>query len=168
MQTLPREKKSLYCPNRWGLPAPLVADLDARLHRFRQRFHHCFRSRTRDSSLLAHDYLRAQLTIERERNFTNIERRLRGGDGERLQHFMSSSPWSGAAVFEQIRHEIVATPELREGGTLILDESADEKAGDESAGVSRQYNGRMGKVDLCRVERVPYLRQPTTTMMDDG
>jgi SRSO17 transposase len=152
MQTLPREKKSLYCPNRWGLPAPLVADLGARLHRFWQRFHHCFRSRTRNSSMLAHDYLRAQLTIERERNFTNIERRLRGGDGQRLQHFMSYSPWSGAAVFEQIRHEIVATPELREGGTLILDESADEKAGDESASVSRQYNGRMGKVDLCRVD----------------
>jgi SRSO17 transposase len=65
---------------------------------------------------------------------------------------MSYSPWSGAAVFEQIRREIISTPELAEGGTLILDESADEKAGGESAGVSRQYNGRMGKVDLCRVD----------------
>jgi SRSO17 transposase len=152
MPTLPIAKQDLYCPQRWGLPAPAVADLGACLHRFWQRFHHCFTTRTRDPSLLAHDYLRAQLTMERARNFANIERRLCGGDGQRLQHFISSSPWSGAAVFQQIRRELVATPTLHEGGTLILDESADEKAGEESAGVSRQYNGRMGKVDLCRVD----------------
>jgi SRSO17 transposase len=152
MQTLPLKKNNLYCPLRWGLPATVVADLGTRLHRFWLRFHHCFTTRTRDSSPPAHDYLRAQLTINRARNFANIERRLRGGDGQRLQHFMSYSPWSGASVFEQIRREIVSTPELREGGTLILDESADEKAGEESAGVARQYNGRMGKVDLCRVD----------------
>jgi len=92
------------------------------------------------------------LTIDRKRNFANIERRLSGGDGQRLQHFMSYSPWSGAAVFRQIQHEIVTTPELSEGGTLILDESADEKAGPASAGVSHQYNGRIAKVDLCRVD----------------
>ena len=34
---------------------------------------------------------------------------------------------------------------------LILDEYADEKAGGKSAGTYRQYNGRMGKVDLCQV-----------------
>jgi SRSO17 transposase len=152
MQTLPRPNDNLHCAIRWGLPPTAIADLGARLHRFWQRFHHCFTTRTRDSSPLAHDYLRAQLTINRARNFANIERRLRGGDGQRLQHFMSYSPWSGAAVFEQIRREVVSTPELSEGGTLILDESADEKAGEESAGVSRQYNGRMGKVDLCRVD----------------
>lgn len=169
MQTLSIAKNNLYCPNRWGLPATVVADLGARLHRFWQRFHHCFATRTRDSSSLAHDYLRAQLTIERARNFTNIERRLNGGDGQRLQHFMSYSPWSGAAVFQQIRREIISTPELRDGGTLILDESADEKAGGESAGVSRQYNGRMGKVDLCRVDTCliyANLRRRLWTMVD--
>ncbi len=168
MQTLPLEK-NLQCPIRWGLPDSLVADLGARLHRFWQRFHHCFTTRTRDSALLAHDYLRAQLTMERARNFTNIERRLHDRDGQRLQHFMSYSPWSGAGVFEQIRREIVSTPELAEGGTLILDESADEKSGDESAGVSRQYNGRMGKVDFCRVDTCliyANLRRRLWTMVD--
>ncbi len=152
MQTSDVHTCNLYCPARWGLPAEIVDDLGARLHRFWQRFRACFATRTRDSSLLAHDYLRAQLTIDRGRNFANIERRLSSGDGQRLQHFMSNSPWSGPAVFQQIRREIVATPELDEGGTLILDECADEKAGGDSAGVSRQDNGRMGKVDLCRVD----------------
>ena len=37
---------------------------------------------------------------------------------------------------------------------LILDETADEKAGTHNAGASRQYNGRLGKVDVCRVDTV--------------
>ena len=41
---------------------------------------------------------------------------------------------------------------MAQGSTLILDESADEKAGTHNAGASRQYNGRMGKVDVCRVD----------------
>lgn len=96
---------NLHRPASWGLPAEVISDLGARLHRFWQRFQRCFATRTRDSSRLAHDYLRAQLTIERGRNFANIERRLSGGDGQRLQHFMSYSPWSGQAVFQQIRRD---------------------------------------------------------------
>ena len=55
-------------------------------------------------------------------------------------------------VFRQIQAEIKATPAVAVGSTLILDESADEKAGQHSAGASRQRNGRLGKVDLCRVD----------------
>ena len=65
---------------------------------------------------------------------------------------MCNSPWAGQAVFGQIQAEIKATAALAQGSTLILDESADEKAGTHNAGASRQYNGRMGKVDLCRVD----------------
>ena len=65
---------------------------------------------------------------------------------------MTNSPWSGPAVFGQIQAEIKATAALAQGSTLILDESADEKAGTHNAGAARQYNGRMGKVDVCRVD----------------
>jgi SRSO17 transposase len=34
---------------------------------------------------------------------------------------------------------------------LLVDESADEKAGDNSAGAGKQYNGRMGKVETSQV-----------------
>src|SRR5262249_57903626 len=77
---------------------------------------------------------------------------LNGGDGQALQHFMSNSPWSGQGVFTQIQDELKAIPALAHGSTLILDESADEKAGTHNAGASRQYNGRLGKVDVCRVD----------------
>jgi hypothetical protein len=41
-------------------------------------------------------------------------------------------------VFNQIQAEIKAIPALAHGSTLILDESADEKAGTHNAGASRQ------------------------------
>jgi SRSO17 transposase len=76
---------------------------------------------------------------------------VRGEDGQSLQHFMSESPWQGQAMFQTIQDEVCQTATLAKGSYLVLDESADEKAGAKSAGVSRQYNGHLGKVDLCQV-----------------
>src|SRR5262245_24408980 len=147
-----RCEPALHAPQRWGLSAEAVAHLGDHLLQFWLRFRGCFTTRTRDTSEHAYDYLRAQLTMDTERNFANMDRTLNGGDGQALQHFMSNSPWSGLAVFEQIQGEITATPALAHGSTLILDESADAKAGTHNAGASRQYNGRLGKVDVCRVD----------------
>ena len=143
---------ALHAPRRWGLSAEAVAHLGDRLCQFWRRFRGCFTTRTRDTSERAYDDLRAQLTMDTARNFAHRDRTLNGGDGQALQHFMSNSPWSGPAVFEQIQAEIKATPALAQGSTLILDESADEKAGMHNVGASRQYNGRLGKVDVCRVD----------------
>jgi SRSO17 transposase len=96
--------------------------------------------------------MQGQMTMESDRNFTGIANSMEAADGQALQHFMSNSPWSGQGVFEQIREEIKEKPELHHSGSvLILDEYADEKAGGESAGTMRQYNGRIGKVDMCQV-----------------
>jgi SRSO17 transposase len=143
---------ALHDPRRWGLSAEAIGTLGERLYAFWHRFRGCFKTGTRDTSGRAYDYLRGQLTMDGERNFANIARHLTGDDGQALQHFMSTSPWSGPAVFDQIQAEIMATPALAYGSTLILDESADEKAGTHNAGASRQYNGRLGKVDVCRVD----------------
>src|SRR2546430_6924509 len=51
----------------------------------------------------------------------------------------------------------------------MLDESADEKAGTHHGGASRQENGRMGKVDVCRVDTCLTYAQATVrrwTMVD--
>jgi SRSO17 transposase len=143
---------ALHAPQRWGLSAEAVAHLGDRLYQFWLRFRGGFTTRTRDTSEHAYDYLRAQLTMDTDRNFANMDRTLNGGDGQALQHFMSNSPWSGQGVFSQIQAELKAIPALAHGSTLILDESADEKAGTHNAGASRQDNGRLGKVDVCRVD----------------
>src|SRR6266581_4457833 len=143
---------ALHDPRRWGLSSEAIGTLGERLYAFWQRFRGCFKTCTRDTSGRAYDYLRGQLTMDGERNFANMARNMTGDDGQALQHFMSNAPWSGPGVFRQIQAEITATPALAQGSTLILDESADEKAGTHNAGASRQYNGRMGKVDVCRVD----------------
>jgi SRSO17 transposase len=143
---------ALHAPRRWGLSAEAIGTLGERLYAFWHRFRGCFKTCTRDTSGRAYDYLRGQLTMDGERNFANMARHMTGDDGQALQHFMSTSPWSGPAVFDQIQAEITATPALACGSTLILDERADEKAGTHNAGASRQYNGRLGKVDVCRVD----------------
>jgi len=127
------------------------------LRAFWERFRARFRTRTRDTSEHAYWYWRGQLTMEDARNFANIERRLHGGDGQARQQFtphlpvgagVSDSPWSKQGVCDQIQDEIRAPPALQHGGLLILDESSDETAGEESAGAGRQHNGRLGKVEL--------------------
>ncbi|MBF0344696.1 MAG: hypothetical protein HQL06_10755 [Nitrospirae bacterium] len=66
--------------------------------------------------------------MDNERNFANIGRE-EGVSAQNMQHFMSNSPWSVRAVYDQIHRDIRETDDLQEGGVLILDESADEKAG---------------------------------------
>jgi len=68
-----------------------------------------------------------------------------------MQHFMSASPWSGAAVCRQVQAEIAALPGLPAGGVLILDESAVEKSSARTVGASPQRNGRLGKVEMSQV-----------------
>ena len=138
----------LFNPNNWGLPIQAVQRLGDDLRAFWKRFRARFRTRTRDTSEQAYWYWLGQLTMEDARNFTNIERRLDRGDGQNLQQFMTDSPWSKQAVCDQIQDEIGAHPALQPGGLLILDESSDETAGEESAGAGRQHNGRLGKIEL--------------------
>ena len=146
------DRPDIFDPNRWGLPTEAVADLADRLRRFWSRFRGCFKTKTRDTSPYALAYLRGLLTMETKRHFTNIARRVidPDDDGQNLQQFMSDSPWSAQAAFDQIQAEIRERPEL-EGGMLTLDESGDKCSGPQKAGAARQYLGRLGKVDLGQV-----------------
>jgi SRSO17 transposase len=149
-------------PRRWGLPLAAVLPLGEDLYAFWTRYRGCFQTRTRDPSANAYLYWRGQLTMEDARNFANIERRLTSRDGQALQQFMSDSPWEAASVLRQIQSDIRARPELQTGGGLILDESADEKAGGHSAGAGRQHNGRLGKVELSVVATCLAFAHPAT------
>jgi SRSO17 transposase len=148
-----KETTNVYEPTRWGLPQEAIADLGDRLRRTWSRFRACFKTKTRDASEHAWTYLRGLVGMDTKRNYANIARRVNGpqDDGQNVQQFMSDSPWSAQAVIQQVQEEIKATPELSRGGVLLLDESADEKAGPDSAGAGRQHNGRLGKIEMSQV-----------------
>jgi SRSO17 transposase len=143
---------SIYAPRRWGLSTETIAGLGERLHQVWERFRLNFKSRTQDPSAHAWTYLNGLLKMETERNYANIARRVHGAadDGQALQNFMSDSAWDAQGVFDQIQRELQAHVALR-GGMLTLDETADERAGDQSAGAARQYLSRFGKLDLGQV-----------------
>jgi len=163
------DAQDVVAPRRWGLPDAAVADLADRLQRFWSRFRGCFKTKTRDISGSALAYLRGLLTMEGERNFANMARRVidPDDDGQDFQYFISESPWSAQAVRQQVQAEIRTTPELSTGGVLILDESADEKAGAKSAGAGRQHNGRLGKIEMSQVGTfLAFVKGPVWTWVD--
>jgi SRSO17 transposase len=130
-----------------------VDDLADGLVRFCARFAPCFKTQTRDPSGAVLPYVRGLLSLDRRRTIVNIARRVIApdDDGQNLQYFLSESPWATQTALQQVQDEIRATPALARGGVLILDESADEKAGAASAGAGRQHNGRLGKVEMSQV-----------------
>ncbi len=140
----------LFDPQAWGLSPEAIQGLGQRLHQFWQRYAVCFKSRTRDASRHALDYLSGLLRMTTERNFTAIGR-TSGQAGQNVQHFMSNAPWSAQVVLAQVRQEIAANTQFAQGSMLLLDESADEKASTKTVGAGRQHNGRLGKVEMSQV-----------------
>lgn len=66
------------------------------------------------------------------------------------QHFMSTSPWDAHKVMAAAAAKCNARLGAANGQCLSIDESSVSKSGKKSVGVSRQYNGNLGKVDNCQ------------------
>jgi SRSO17 transposase len=90
------------------------------------------------------------LRIDKKRTIAEISRTA-GVPYQNMHHYISDSPWSGAEVIKQARTEIAWHPYFETGSMLLGDESADARSGDVLVGGGRQYNGRLGKVDLSQV-----------------
>ena len=69
-------------------------------------------------------------------------------DEQRLQYFLSESPWSDQAVMAQVARETDRLFGGKADSSLIVDESSFTKKENHSVGVARQYSGRMGKLDI--------------------
>lgn len=107
------------------------------------------------------------LRIESERNMANIARKT-GMVEQNTQHFMSYSPWSGPGLITDIQNNVKRHPEFQAGAMLILDESAEQKAGETSAGAGRQHNGRLGKIEMSQVGVFATLATPRVNTWIDG
>lgn len=79
-----------------------------------------------------------------------MEEHVVGVDDQSLQYMLTDAQWGNRAVMDQVAQE--ANQLLGgEESCLLVDESGFEKKGEHSVGVSRQWNGRLGKVDNCQV-----------------
>lgn len=89
-------------------------------------------------------------------------------DPQNMHHFMSNSPWSGPGLIDGVQAKVKQRAEFQTGAMLLIDESADQKGGDHSAGAGRQHNGRLGKVDMSQVGVFATLATPTVSTWIDG
>jgi SRSO17 transposase len=132
------------------LPTTVVEQLPDRLRQTWGRYRGHFWTRTRDQGAHGYEYMSGLLRMLDKRTYSSIAREA-AESGDNIQHFMSNSPWSGRGVVNQVQREVSALWEEQADRVLILDESADAKAGLVSAGSGRQHNGRLGKEDVCQV-----------------
>jgi SRSO17 transposase len=65
---------------------------------------------------------------------------------QRLQHFITHSPWSTTQAWARLRAELPVRQ-----GLLLVDETSFPKHGDQSVAVARQYCGAVGKIANCQV-----------------
>jgi len=98
----------------------------------------------------AEEYLRGLAQAGR-RNMERMAEVVPGTDYQRLQNFATNSPWDHRAVMRQVAEEADGLLGGEPDSSLLIDESGFVKKGKDSAGVARQWCGRLGKVDNCQV-----------------
>ena len=134
----------------WGLSLEEIIGLEERLITYYEKYRVCVMTQTDDTSEYGYHYLSSLMRMETKRTMANIAR-VSGIPIQNMQQFMSDSPWSGRGLISRVQSEIRAHPRYASGSILIIDESADAKSGNTSAGSGRQHNGGLGKVDMCQV-----------------
>jgi len=147
---LENEKEKTSRLSQWGLHEDAINKLGERLGQYHQQYRHWMKTKTRDTSEYGYHYLSGLLRMESKRHISGIAR-VAGIPEQNLQQFMSDSPWSGEDLISVLQQDIGSLPHYQQGSVLIADESAEAKAGEESAGSSRQHNGRLGKVEMSQV-----------------
>jgi SRSO17 transposase len=75
--------------------------------------------------------------------------RVKGSRYQTLHHMLSESAWDRSSVRYQLIKD--ANKHFGYGAALVFDESAFAKKGAMSAGVARQWNGRLGKTENSQV-----------------
>jgi SRSO17 transposase len=110
---------------------PLVADLG--------------RSERRESAAL---YVQGLLMPGQRKSIEPMAVRLRV-DSQKLQQFISDSPWLERRVWQVIRREVI--PVMEPLQAWVVDETGWLKQGKDSVGVSHQYCGAVGKQAQCQV-----------------
>jgi SRSO17 transposase len=129
------------------LSAAAVRGCDRRLQRFLARYLPWFyRVEQRD---LAGVVIAGKLS-GLERKTAEPIAYLAGRHRKPVQHFVGGGLWDDEAVMAELRRHVAA--ELGDpDGVLVVDGSGFPKKGPASCGVTRQWCGRLGKVDNCQV-----------------
>jgi SRSO17 transposase len=110
-----------------------------------------FKSYRRDVSEKARQYASGLMQAGSRKNIYAISEVVPDTDDRNLQQFITHSKWSAREVLDHVAHDADELIGDATDAALIIDESAFAKQGKMSVGTSRQYLGRLGKVDNGQV-----------------
>lgn len=105
------------------------------------------RSESRDS---AARYVQGLLADVKRKNCWQLAEKMGEAHPDGLQHLLYGAEWNADAVCQALR-AVVAAEMGYAPGIGVIDETAFVKKGQCSAGVKRQYCGRVGKIENCQV-----------------
>jgi len=124
-----------------------MAALGRKLVTFLGLFADCFRRR--ETRELLRIYVQGQLSDLQRKTAEGMA--LKFGKAPRtLQRFLESSKWDEEKFHDRCQ-QLVAREHAHPEAIGVVDESGVAKSGDDTVGVSRQWNGNLGKVDNCVV-----------------
>jgi SRSO17 transposase len=127
--------------------AAAVRGCGQRLERFLRRYLPCFYRE--EQRALAHVVLQGKLS-KLERKTSEPIAYLAGRQRKPVQNFVGAGAWQDETVLTELRQHVadeVGDPDA----VFVLDPSGFAKKGTASCGVTRQWCGRLGKVDNCQV-----------------
>mgnify|MGYP001059735520 CR=1 FL=1 len=125
-----------------------ICILGQKLYDFHQQFSGCFRRE--EQRVISLTYLKRLASDLEAKSGEPIALRYLGQKAVRnTQHFLTTGIWDDKAL--QAQHQrMLAKMISGEDGMFAIDSSENPKKGGESAGVSRQYCGRLGKIANCQ------------------
>ena len=109
------------------------------------------KKRAENNVVHAKTYLHGLLSETPRKNSEAIADVADDTQAQDIQNFMTGSRWKYDDVFAHVASKANQRIGNHPDTMLAIDESGFTKKGRSSAAVTRQYNGRMGKVDNCQV-----------------
>lgn len=104
----------------------------------------------REQSQWGYKYLQGLLSPIESKAIQPMAIALEGGNIQAMQQFIGQGQWEDEKLLKK-HWQLVDETLGEEDGVWIVDESGFPKKGEYSAGVARQWCGRLGKVENCQV-----------------
>ena len=164
-QSQPKPKSQLVCVRLWdmmlsqpdwshnlfnevGINEQTVAELGAALGQYLDIYTHCYTRQAQQKN--CETYIKGLLSDLDRKSIEPIALRYEDEKAIRtMQMFLKDAPWDEQQMKLTYQSRVSVTAN-DPGGMLTVDGSDFPKKGNHSAGVARQYSGRLGKVENCQ------------------
>ena len=118
---------------------------------FVKSFSHHFRSYRHDVTEKARQYTSGLMQAGARKNMDRMAEVVPDSKSRNLQQFLTHSKWDAGSVIDHVARDANQCLGDEQRAGLLIDESGFAKQGPMSVGVSRQWLGRLGKVDNGQV-----------------